>query len=789
MTAFDIEYAVDRQPLQELLESVDRPGGFCTHGRLFVPMPRLEVEGVGVLSFPVLDSQVRALVEVAERAPYGKGTDTLVDTSVRDCRQIGAARIRLGGGAWAETLSTILDAAAAGLGCPKGRLDAQLYKLLIYETGGFFAPHRDTEKAGGMIATLSVSLPVSGAGGELIVRHRDREVRIDMDANEPSELAYAAFYADCTHETRPVREGHRLSLVFNLCLRPGDTETPRQAPDYSDRVRDIAEQLIAWRDDEDGRDKLVWLLDHNYSEAGLSFDALKNADAALAGVLKPAADRADCELYAAIVHIEEEGSVLYSGGKYFDDWHWDGSDADAEMDEVLDGGYWLDGWVNRDGGRPALGRVRLNPEELLPAAALDDVEPDEQWVNEATGNEGVTVERAYRHAAFAIWPRPRTLNILANEGIGAAVAWVAERMERDRAAAPELISRLIGIWRTAANRRGGDGRAQTLRLLGELGYTPLALRFLREIVLLDYDGDENEHLPAALGVVGPGAAGGFLTDLVNSRFASRPDATLALLLRVGELPDFEWRDTLRDSVRAVLSELPAALSPRKEAREVTWAADLESLGREPPCGQLGEEAIRDLFALAWRCGLTEEAEAATVVIADHPEAVEAERTIPAALDALYREESFAESAAYLGLWGHAADSILTRSAEPPREPQDWRIAADVSCNCENCEALKRFCKDPTAQVGRFPLRKELRKHLHRQIDGHGLDMSHVTERRGSPYTLVCTKNRASYRRRLAEYGEDISCMRSLTRLVPVAEGNEAVVAQLLRLRAAVSAAG
>ena len=226
MTAFDIEYAVDRQPLQELLESVDRPGGFCTHGRLFVPMPRLEVKGVGVLSFPVPDSQVHALVEVAERAPYGKGTDTLVDTSVRDCRQIGAARIRLGGGAWAETLSKILDAAAAGLGCPKGRLDAQLYKLLIYETGGFFAPHRDTEKAGGMIATLSVSLPVSGAGGELIVRHRDREIRIDMDANEASELAYAAFYADCTHETRPVREGHRLSLVFNLCLRPGDTETP-----------------------------------------------------------------------------------------------------------------------------------------------------------------------------------------------------------------------------------------------------------------------------------------------------------------------------------------------------------------------------------------------------------------------------------------------------------------------------------------------------------------------------------------------------------------------------------
>ena len=44
---------------------VARPGGFCTHGRVFVPMPILEVEGVGILSFPVPDFQVRLLVESA----------------------------------------------------------------------------------------------------------------------------------------------------------------------------------------------------------------------------------------------------------------------------------------------------------------------------------------------------------------------------------------------------------------------------------------------------------------------------------------------------------------------------------------------------------------------------------------------------------------------------------------------------------------------------------------------------------------------------------------------------
>ena len=75
---------------------------------------------------------------------------------------------------------------------------ARPYKLLIYEPGGFFAAHRDSEKADGMVGTLSVSLPAvsAGVGGDLVVRHGGREMRADMSVSEPSELAWAAFYAE-----------------------------------------------------------------------------------------------------------------------------------------------------------------------------------------------------------------------------------------------------------------------------------------------------------------------------------------------------------------------------------------------------------------------------------------------------------------------------------------------------------------------------------------------------------------------------------------------------------------
>ena len=279
------------------------------------------------------------------------------------CWQIDAARLRIGGRAWDDTFATILGAVAEGLGFRSGDLEARLYKLLVYPVGGFFAPHRDTEKVDRMVATLTISLPTAGAGGELVVRHGDRQEVVDMNAAEPSELAFAAFYADCSHETRPVRDGHRLSLVYNLCVLPGDTETSRHAPDYSAEAEAVARHLAEWRDERTG--KLVWLLEHDYTAAGLSFDTLKNADNAVAHVLAAAAERAECALHAAIVHIEESGNAMYSDGDYVMSWDWRESDIEAmEIGDLYDSRHWLDGWIGADGSRPPFDEIPLLPEEL-----------------------------------------------------------------------------------------------------------------------------------------------------------------------------------------------------------------------------------------------------------------------------------------------------------------------------------------------------------------------------------------------------------------------------------------
>jgi predicted 2-oxoglutarate/Fe(II)-dependent dioxygenase YbiX len=116
-----------------------------------------------------------------------------------------------------------------GLGVD-GLVQAKLYKLLIYDQGSFFVPHRDTEKVSRMFATLVLALPSVSEGGELIVRHKDREARLDLRGEEQSDVAFAAFYADCVHEVLPVTKGYRLVLVYNL-VRRGAGRLPK-VPSY-----------------------------------------------------------------------------------------------------------------------------------------------------------------------------------------------------------------------------------------------------------------------------------------------------------------------------------------------------------------------------------------------------------------------------------------------------------------------------------------------------------------------------------------------------------------------------
>src|SRR4051794_14569703 len=100
MRHIDIEYNQELKPLEAVLSKVKQPGDFFVSGTVEIPMPRVEVEGAGTLSFPVPDAQIEAIVRRAARAPYGRGEETIVDTSVRNVWQIAPGKVKVSGKSW-----------------------------------------------------------------------------------------------------------------------------------------------------------------------------------------------------------------------------------------------------------------------------------------------------------------------------------------------------------------------------------------------------------------------------------------------------------------------------------------------------------------------------------------------------------------------------------------------------------------------------------------------------------------------------------------------------------------
>jgi hypothetical protein len=114
----------------------------------------------------------------ATAGAFSTRSRSLLDIGVRRSWQIGADRVRIAGKHWARTLEGILARVAEGLGLNEPIADER-YKLLICDQGSFFASHRDTEKASGTFATLvMVVVPSISTGGELVVRHKRREVSL-----------------------------------------------------------------------------------------------------------------------------------------------------------------------------------------------------------------------------------------------------------------------------------------------------------------------------------------------------------------------------------------------------------------------------------------------------------------------------------------------------------------------------------------------------------------------------------------------------------------------------------
>ncbi len=510
--------------LGEALSKIDRPGTFCVSGTVQTVLPGLEVRGLGPIGLPLAAAQAKQLIKHCEQAPYGKGEKTLVDTSVRRVWRLKPSHFTLKNPDWQQFVKATLRKVQEELGLEEQKLESHLHELLVYEKGSFFLPHRDGEKLDRMVGTLVIVLPSSYEGGELVVRHEDQEQTVDFSSleNHALQTHFAAFYADCEHEVRPLRKGFRLCLVYNLTL--AKPKKPIRAPSDSEHIQKILPLLHAWSEGENVR-KLVVTLDHQYTKDGLAWDNLKGTDRVKARVLAEAARQVDCKTYLALLTFWESGSAEYEGDYGYDygyrkrGWYDEDEDEDEdeyeedsggglyEMGEIFETSLTAQDWSDSAGKSLPIGTLRVQEDELLNPQLLTEVEPEEEFEG-YTGNAGMTLDRWYRHAAIILWPGRKHFEVLCDDdsrNVLPVLEQMVDRWKKARSQDAEaqkrqcldLATAIIKQWPENPQGRStyekGE-RNNLLKPLAALGDAKLIARFLGKVMVKDLATDPGTTL-------------------------------------------------------------------------------------------------------------------------------------------------------------------------------------------------------------------------------------------------------------------------------------------------------
>jgi hypothetical protein len=752
--------------LAEAIGQATRSAKFCVAGCLPVVDPGIEVDDLGAVDLPLKRGMAKKLVAICRVAPYGKGTQTLVDTKVRNTFELDTKTFRLSQ-EWNSAVARAAQLAAGELGLPAERAEARLYKLLVYDKGGFFLPHRDGEKHDGMVASLIVVLANPFEGGALVVRHGAVKQTLRFEqAAQGKAPCYAAFYADCEHEVQRVVRGVRLCLAYNLVLTP-KREEPADAGRRTAPADALTESIKSWVATQSAR-PLVFALEHQYTQRGLALDLLKGADRQLAELVVPAAEKADC-----LVHLAQVSRHLLQfadDGSFERSYYWSYRPRrELELGETYEDDLTGAQWTDLNGKKQPWGDIALELSAIISSIPIDDWKPTSEDFEGYTGNAGNTLDRWYHRSAIVLWHREHHFDVVAS--CGAAVSMPLFRsMVAKLAKTPKkrlddartdgirfaraIVARWprphIGYWHDAP--REPSPLEDFPALLLTLHDRETIRRFLSKLT------EQDQTLRLASFVVAACREFGWnvLAQELRQLLEARPDERGRLSMRDRqEVPrrDLEWLaafclDKTADPSKAALADEVCALAVERfcappPPRPAYHGASV----RREPSGS--ESSLPLLLKALVASGRADDLSRVIQLVEGLPDEFRLDECQVPALKALVpwsRKQLGVVHSQLLSWLASVRQKLESATASHPAPPSDWARPADVACTCQYCAQLKAFLADPAAEIGRIPAREDMRQHLIGMIGQHSCDVKHALERKGSPYSLVLTKTTGSFER-------------------------------------------
>lgn len=202
-----------RHYLHELSWSMDfASSGLCPNPE----NPGIWISGLGGVGLPLSERDAVLISKIAHAAPFGMGSDTIVDTTFRKTQELNASDFELKNPKWDITLAAVVQLARRRLAVPEGcEVKAVLHKMLLYSEGSMFKQHRElvthrirsngrvlanmffhlsSQKDNNMFGTLVICLPSKHEGGEVTVVHGGREKILRTARTSAYDYSYLCWY-------------------------------------------------------------------------------------------------------------------------------------------------------------------------------------------------------------------------------------------------------------------------------------------------------------------------------------------------------------------------------------------------------------------------------------------------------------------------------------------------------------------------------------------------------------------------------------------------------------------
>lgn len=772
---------LDTTAIVKAIETCSLSSHYCGSGELVPSDLGITIEGVGSVKLPLAPVTKKKLNAIARQAPYGRQTKTIVDTKVRNTLEIDGKQVT-----FSESFQTAIDHAvdqmAQELELERERVEIDLYKLLIYDKGCFFLPHRDTEKSPGMVATLVVILPNRFRGGHLRIEHAGESELFEFElASNQKSAEWVAFYADCQHEIELVEAGNRLCLTFNVKLRPQASVATKQSFAGDAALFEAVKSWFTTRPES----PMVFALDHRYTNAGLAASLLKGSDAKLCKELVMIADALDGVLHFGqvsrhLVQYADDGD--YKSRNYIS---WSSEEgvkppeiSHLTIGEAFDDELVIDGWKLPSGGAVRkFAPLSCNAiEQLISSSPINQWTPTQIEYEGYTGNAGNTIDRWYHRSAIVLWPRTHHFDVMIDMGLEPVIDELEKRMtkadvgtEKSKAKVAEECRQIASsIVRSISTLNLWDSDSPRVRSMESFSaklpsYADLKLfnDLLQRVAVNNTAMDLSQCVLEALRRFTAPEILPALDSLMLHQFDGRWSQTrktqssrnAQLLIAICSDPNA--REQI--GITKITTYLMAALSTLEESVQLsdsdTWSASRFEYGTwlhlcQAACLLQSDLAIEKLLKMPL----------------EFPRAFEIRKVQVEAAIKLHQWilSKNLKCPEPIKQWIRRIRNELREATRArPKPYSGFERPAPLPCKCSVCLELSAFLLDRNQERGRIAARQDLRDHLEREISIHQIDVTTRLDRSRSPHALLLTKTNESYKRLLDQYQADLKLHLSL----------------------------